>query len=127
MPNTCRTDTFISGKPETSCALVWTAVVINPPRSRAFPKPDFEFWLRMWASKQISREHGPEEARPRIKVLLFFHRDRYGTRFLEGCPAETAAFPPWRPARSVSGPWHFRRVGIVMLGGRFSPALEPKQ
>jgi spore germination cell wall hydrolase CwlJ-like protein len=25
------------------------AVVINPPRSRAFPKPDFGAWLRMRA------------------------------------------------------------------------------
>src|SRR5437773_5219074 len=40
MPKTCRTDTFISGKPTGSLTWLMAAVVINPPRSRAFPKPD---------------------------------------------------------------------------------------
>src|SRR6202142_384032 len=48
MPNTCRTDTFMSGKPAGSCALVMAAVVINPPRSRALPKPDLR-WLQIGA------------------------------------------------------------------------------
>src|SRR5215475_1975058 len=92
MPNTCRTDTFMSGKPEISCLLIVAAVVITPPRSRAFPKPDIHVWLRMGASNKPSRERGRAEARPQIKVPLVFHKDRHGTQFLEGCPANHAAF-----------------------------------
>src|SRR5580692_11750011 len=60
MPNTCRTDTFMSGKPAGSCALVMAAVVINPPRSRALPKPDLR-WLRMGAEINLSESNGRQK------------------------------------------------------------------
>src|SRR5665213_252748 len=56
MPNTCRTDTFMSGKPAGSCALVMAAVVINPPRSRTLPKPDLR-WPRMGAGANLSESN----------------------------------------------------------------------
>ena len=53
MPNTCRTDTFMSGKPEISFALVVAAVVITPPRSvPGVPETDMQAWLRMGASNR---------------------------------------------------------------------------
>src|ERR1700740_1923306 len=90
MPNTCRTDTFMSGKPVTSGDLVMAAVVINPPRVPGVPETSFAVWLRMGAFRNPSREKRPAEARRLIKVPLPYHQDRGWTRFLEGCPANHA-------------------------------------
>src|ERR1700730_10694081 len=90
MPNTCRTDTFMSGNPTGSSILVMAAVVINPPGSRAIPKPSFAVWLRMGAKNDPIREQRSAEARPPIKVPLLYHLDRGWARFLEGCPANHA-------------------------------------
>src|ERR1700745_3460301 len=108
MPNTCRTDTFMSGIPAGSSIRVMAAVVINPPWSRSIPKPDLRRGLRMWAWIQTSREQRQAEARPPIKVPLPFHLDRPETQFLEGCPAESAAFSPVMEITERPGaPWHF--------------------
>src|SRR4029078_1338453 len=80
MPNTCRTDTFMSGKPAGSSILVIAAVVINPPRSRAFPKPDLQYGCGWVLAKSI-REQGSAEARGPIKVPLDIHKDRHGPGF----------------------------------------------
>src|SRR5215213_2097853 len=94
MPNTCRTDTFISGKPAGSCALVMAAVVINPPRSRALPETRFAEWLRMGCLSEPIREQPLAEARRLIKVPMRYHQDRRWPRFLEGCPANHAVLWP---------------------------------
>jgi hypothetical protein len=36
-------------------------VVINPPRSRALPKPDFAVWLRMGANRNVSESDGGQK------------------------------------------------------------------
>jgi len=38
--------------------LVMAAVVINPPRSRAFPKPAFAEWLRMGLFETLAESNG---------------------------------------------------------------------
>src|ERR1700681_4697701 len=89
MPKTCRTDTFMSGKPAGSWTLVMAAVVINPPGSRALPKPDCGVAADgCWA--EPIRERPLEEACAPIKVPLSYHQDRHWARFLEGCPANHA-------------------------------------
>src|SRR3954453_21841667 len=92
MPNTCRTDTFMSGIPAGSWALVMAAVVINPPRSRTLPKPDLQIGCG-WVLQEPIREQRPAEARGTMKVPMRYHQDRCLRRFLEGSPANQ----PWRP------------------------------
>ena len=61
MPNTCRTDTFMSGKPAGSCALVMAAVVISPPRSRALPKPDLRCGCGWVLAANLSESNGRQK------------------------------------------------------------------
>src|SRR5581483_6367000 len=95
MPKTCRTDTFMSGKPAGSSTLVMAAVVINPPRSRGtFAKPDVGVWLRMgYLTKPIRAQRIAEARRPSGLPLLC-HKDRQQTRFLKGCSANSVSFLP---------------------------------
>src|SRR4051812_47862045 len=96
MPNTCRTDTFMSGKPAGSCALVMAAGVISPPRARGPPKPDLR-WLRMGCCSEPIREQRPAEARGTIKVPLRYHQDRCRAGF-------------WKAALRITP--HFRRDNL---------------
>ena len=86
MPNTCRTDTFMSGKPviagaDDSCTLVVAAVVINPPRSRAFPKPDLRTWLRMGAGRNLSESRGSQKPAAQSKFRRFIIKIGAGPGF----------------------------------------------
>src|ERR1700733_14263240 len=112
MPNTCRTDTFMSGIPAGSCGLVMAAVVINPPRSRTLPKPDSCNGCG-WVLKEPMREQRPAEARGPIKVPVRYHQDRGWPRFLEGCPANHAVLSPdnWPPRakQDFDGTFHCSR------------------
>src|SRR5947199_8279528 len=107
MPNTWRTDTFMSGKPAGSAVLVMAAVVINPPRSRAFPKPDLRIWLRMGAIGNLadrSRRQKPAASKVACKVPSYFHQDRVRRRFLEGCPANQRVLAVVLPNRAAAKP-----------------------
>jgi len=48
------TDTFMSGKPAGSCALVMAAVVINPSEVSDAPETRFAAWLRMGAGRNLA-------------------------------------------------------------------------
>src|SRR4051812_35858442 len=108
MPNTCRTDTFMSGKPAGSSSLVMAAVVINPPRSRALPKPDLLTWLRMGAVRNLAERSGrqkPAASKVPCKVPSHYHQDRRLQRFLEGCPANQRVLATVLPDRAAqTGP-----------------------
>src|ERR1700730_9168489 len=100
MPNTCRTDTFMSGKPAGSCTLVMAAVVIDPPRARALPKPDLRNWLRIVACRNLAESNGwqkpaaqskfrcviikiganPGFGKAALRITPYFHHDNLVTR-----------------------------------------------
>src|SRR6202453_5482730 len=82
MPNTCRTDTFMSGKPAGSCALVMAAVVINPPRSGGLPKPDLR-WLRMGAVINLSESNGRQKPTAQSKFRCVIIKIGAGLCFWE--------------------------------------------
>src|ERR1700724_2977050 len=106
------------------------AVVINPPGSRALPKPDCGVATDgCWA--EPIRERPLEEACAPIKVPLSYHQDRHWARFLEGCPANHAILslgtavrpmpvgasgalspPAISYVSSAAGPDRFARTGI---------------
>src|SRR6267142_5917951 len=72
MPKTCRTDTFMSGKPAGSETLLMAAVVINPPRSRAFPETRSVEWLRMRANVNLAESTGRQKpaAQSKFRCLI---------------------------------------------------------
>src|SRR6476661_4029034 len=80
----------MSGRPEISSTLDRAAVVINPPRPRAIPRPVICTLAAAGCGRELIRDNVPAEARAPIKVPLSFHLDRQGTRFLEGCLANHA-------------------------------------
>src|SRR6202035_1657656 len=88
MPNTCRTDTFISGKPVISCALVMAAVVINPPRSRAFPKPDLRYGCGYGLEFSLAESNGRQKSAIRSKFRCLFIEIGVG-RVLGRLPCES--------------------------------------
>src|ERR1700730_15414393 len=109
MPNTCRTETFMSGRPvmpgaEDSCTLVVAAVVINPPRSGRSRKQIFANMAADGCWSEPIREQDVAEARGPIKVPLLYHQDRGWCRFLEGCPANHAVLSFFRPAAHSRAP-----------------------
>src|ERR1700730_7799029 len=114
MPNTCRAATFMSGKPAGSSILVMAAVVINPPRSRALPETEICDMAADGGLPEPIRERGLAEARGPIKVPLRYHQDRYGPRFLEGCPANHAVLSRAQFEHPVGCPGgrHFPPAGV---------------
>src|ERR1700710_2803607 len=72
MPNTCRTDTFMSGMPTGSCDLVMAAVVINPPRSRAFPKPALRYGCGWGLFGTLAESNGRQKpaAQSKFRCLI---------------------------------------------------------
>src|ERR1039457_5529957 len=101
MPNTCRTDTFMSGKPAGSCALVMAAVVLNPPRSRALPQPDLR-WLRMGAGANLSESNGWQKPAAQSKFRCVIIKIGIGPGFWKAALRITPYFARdhWPPARS---------------------------
>src|SRR5262249_16768351 len=72
MPKTCRTDTFMSGIPTGSSILVMAAVVIHPPRSRAFPKPDLAGGCGWVLQLSLADGTGSQKPGVRSKFRRFF-------------------------------------------------------
>src|SRR6202161_4495429 len=109
MPNTCRTDTFMSGKPAGSCALVMAAVVINPPRSRALPKPDLR-WLRMGAGINLSESNGRQKPAAQSKFRCVIIKIGAGLGFWKAALRITLYFrrDNLPPARYAGGMAPFR-------------------
>jgi hypothetical protein len=68
------------------------AVVINPPRSRALPKPDLLGVAADGYRTKPIRELRWAEAHAAIKVPLNFHVDKSAGAVLEGCSANPDKF-----------------------------------
>src|SRR6202158_451000 len=125
MPKTCRTDTFMSGRPviagaEDSCTLVVAAVVINPPRSRAFPKPDFCEYGCGWVLVGTYQRAGSGRS-PRPNQSSVALSSRYGLVPVFGrLPCESRrTFADYFDQRPKAAPgWHFPPPSLLMLGLR---------
>src|SRR5579862_9545422 len=72
MPKTCRTDTFMSGIPTGSSILVMAAVVIHPPGSRAFPKPDLAGGCGWVLQTSLADGTGSQKPAHNAKFRCFF-------------------------------------------------------
>src|ERR1700722_485550 len=125
MPNTCRTDTFMSGKPAgapaDSCALVMAAVVISPPRSRALPKPDLR-WLRMGAGINLSESNGRQKPAAQSKFRCIIIKIGAGLGFWKAALRITLGFTmPIRLTGHHRYPGrHFPPLPGFMLGLRLT-------
>src|SRR6266700_5051272 len=117
MPNTCRTDTFISGNPVISCALVVAAVVINPPRSRAFPKPDLRHGCGCGLEISLAESFGRQKSAIRSKFRCLFIEIGmarvFGKAALRIAPHFAVGQRPF--GALASSQWHFSVPSPLML------------
>src|SRR6185312_3882408 len=113
MPKTCRTDTFMSGKPEISRALVVAAVVIIPPRSRAFPKPDIYKHGRRWGRlASLAESANRQKPAGKSKFHCFFMQISMKRRFGKAALRITDRIFQAERGRKSAGrfAWHFLRL-----------------
>src|SRR5580698_1056672 len=107
----------MSGKPTGAWVLVMAAVVISPPGSRAFPKPDFAVWLRMGAFRNLAESNGRQKPTAQSKFRCFIIKIGTNRDFWKAALRITPYFCRG-PARRDPGQggWHFRPPLLLMSG-----------
>jgi hypothetical protein len=102
MPNTCRTDTFMSGIPAGSWVLVMAAVVINPPRLRGAPETRFTgVAADGFAQRNLSESGNGKKPAPQSKFRWTFMEIVAGHDFWKAALQILPAFR--RGAASATG------------------------
>src|ERR1700689_4659475 len=82
----------MSGKPTGAWVLVMAAVVISPPGSRAFPKPDFAVWLRMGGFRNLAESNGRQNPTAESKFHCLIIKIGVGRGFWEAALQTTPFF-----------------------------------
>src|SRR5437879_303793 len=100
----------MSGNPTGSCALVWTAVVIHPPRSRAFPKPDLghlaaDGVLRTSLAESIGRQKPTGKSKFRCCIIKIGAKLGFWKAALQIPPYFRRSATAACPARHFSARW----------------------